>query len=252
MNLRLNLTRIFIAVIFLISIHLVGYTNENDSTVNRIFTLIYNQQFSDAEKSLEENINQLQPFYNHVLQLDLYWWKYSLSRSKEDAKKLNEILAKFTKTAINSREEEINELIVLSYQMRYEIKRYNVIGAYLLRSDARKRIEVVKISDLSFLGDRQKLFNLYLSLFDYFDNVVNPFSFGRKSDEFLESLQALEKYSFDNDLILSTMAHYYLGRIYTKVEKQPEKGLAHFKILAQRFPKNILFKQLSEGLNPNF
>ena len=74
----------------------------------------------------------------------------------------------------------------------------------------------------------------------------------RSSDEFLESLQALEKYSFDNDLILSTMAHYYLGRIYTKVEKQPEKGLAHFKILAQRFPKNILFKQLSEGLNPNF
>jgi len=136
--------------------------------------------------------------------------------------------------------------------MRYEVKRYNLIGAYLLRSDARKRIEVIKISDLSFLGDRQKLFNLYLSLFDYFDNVVNPFSFGHKSDEFLESLQALEKYSFDNDLILSTMAHYYLGRIYTKVEKQPEKGQAHFKILAQRFPKNILFKQLSEGLNPNF
>ena len=136
--------------------------------------------------------------------------------------------------------------------MRYEIKRYNLIGALIIRSDVREQIEAIKSSDLSFLGDRQNLFDLYLSLFDYFDTSINPFSFGRKSEAYSKSLQTLEKYSHDNDLILSTMAHYFLGRIYTKVEKQPEKGQAHFKVLAQRFPKNALFQELANGLNPKF
>jgi hypothetical protein len=89
-------------------------------------------------------------------------------------------------------------------------------------------------------------------LINYFDESTSPFSFGRKSDEYIKSLITLEKYSNDDDFVLSTMAHYFLGRIYTKVEKQPEKGEAHFKILAKRFPKNSLFDQLSKGLNPKF
>jgi hypothetical protein len=48
------------------------------------------------------------------------------------------------------------------------------------------------------------------------------------------------------------MAHYFLGRIYTKAEKQPEKGQAHFKVLVQQFPKNTLFQELANGLNPKF
>lgn len=245
-------TRIFILVISLISFQKIGYATENDSTFNRIFTLIYNQQFSEAEVSLEEQISNLEPFYYHVLKLDLFWWKYSLSRSREDSKKLTEVLDLLTKTSVNSREEKINELVILSYKMRFEIKRYHVIGAFMLRSDARRKIDALKMSDLSFLGEHRKLFDFYLTLFAYFDDVLNPFSFGSKSAAYSKSLQALEKYSLDADLILSTMAHYFLGRIYTKVEKQSEKGKAHFRILAQRFPENTLFEELANGLNPEF
>jgi hypothetical protein len=81
---------------------------------------------------------------------------------------------------------------------------------------------------------------------------MNPFSFGKKSGEYLKSLPALENYSNNNDFILSTMAHYFLGRIYTKVEKQPDKGKIHFTILSKRFPKNVLFFELANGLNPKF
>ena len=252
MNFRLTFTRIIIVIISLISIQQIGYTTENDSTVNRIFTLIYNQQFSEAEKSMEGQINILDPFYNNVLKLDLFWWKYSLSRSREDAKRFTEILDLLNKASVNTPKEKINELVILSYKMRYEIKRYNVIGAFILRSDARKRIDSLKMTDLYFLGEQQKLFDFYLTLFAYFDEVLNPFSFGNKSGEYSKSLQALEKYSLDTDLILSTMAHYYLGRIYTKVEKHSEKGKSHFRILAQRFPDNSLFAELANGLNPEF
>jgi hypothetical protein len=252
MNFRLAVARFFTVVIFMVSFQQVGSANERDSVVQNIFTLIYNQQFTEAEKELNLQSTQLEPFWHHVLNLDLFWWKYSLSRSNEDARNLKKVLGDFQKTNGNQQEDQINELIRLSYQMRYEIKRYNLIGAYLLRSDVNDKIEAVQAGDLSFLGNRYELFNLYLALFDSFDSAINPFSSGSKSAKFSKSVLTLEKYSLSGDLILSTMAHYFLGRVYMKVEKQPEKGQAHFKVLSARFPKNPLFKELANGLNTKF
>jgi len=82
--------------------------------------------------------------------------------------------------------------------------------------------------------------------------MVNPFSSGSKSEKYSKSIEALEKYSLSGDLIISTMAHYFLGRIYMKVEKKPQNGQEHFKILAQRFPENPLFYELANGINPKF
>ena len=232
--------------------HSKVFSNENDSTVTHIFTLIYNQQFTEAEKALESNRTQIEPFYHNILKLDLFWWKYSLSKSKEDSKAFNNVLEEFDKSSQNTIEDRINNLIRSSYQMRYEVKRYNLIGALIIRSAVRDQIEELENEDLSFLGDRQKLFDLQIVLFNFFEESINPFSFGKKSDGYLKSLSVLEKYSLEDDFILSTMAHYFLGRIYTKMEKQPEKGKTHFMILSKRFPKNVLFYELANGLNPKF
>ena len=228
------------------------FSNETDSTVIKIFTLIYNQQFVEAEKALESDRTLIEPFYHNILKLDLFWWKYSLSKSKEDSKAFKSVLEEFEKFSQNTTEGRINNLICSLYQMRYEVKRYNLIGALIIRSEVCDQIEEFKNEDLSFLGDRQKLFDLQLVLFNFFEETINPFSFGKKSDEYLKSLSVLEKYSLEDDFILSTLAHYFLGRIYTKVEKQPEKGKTHFMILSKRFPKNVLFYELANGLNPRF
>lgn len=249
---RLIFRKIFAAVLFLLAIQQLGSANEKDSVVLHIFTLIYNQQFTGAEKALNLQSGQMEPFWFNVLILDLHWWKYSLSRSNEDARALKKVLGDFQQTHKNQPEDQINELIRLSYQMRYEVKRYNLIGAYLLRADAREKIDALKTNDLSFLGNRRQLFGLYVALFDSFDSAINPFSSGSKSAKFSKSVEALEKYSLSGDLIVSTMAHYFLGRIYMKVEKQTEKGQEHFKVLSARFPKNPLFKELANGLNPRF
>jgi hypothetical protein len=249
---RLTFIRNIAAVIFLISFQQVGSANEKDSVVQHIFTLIYNQQFTEAEKTLNLKSTQMEPFWLNVLTLDLHWWKYSLSRSNEDARALKKVLGDFQETNKNLPEDQINELIRMSYQMRYEVKRYNLIGAYLLRADVREKIEALKTDDLSFFGNRNQLFDLYLALFDSFDSAFNPFSSGSKSEKFSKSVLTLEKYSLSNDLIVSTMAHYFLGRIYMKVEKQPDKGMGHFKILAKRFPENVLFYELANGLNTKF
>ncbi|GAB1454243.1 hypothetical protein MASR2M47_42990 [Draconibacterium sp.] len=244
--------RLSVFILFIITLLPLGFSAEKDITVQRIFILIYNQKFAEAEKELEGNKTQIDQFYNNILKLDLFWWKYSLSKSKEDAKVLNGILQEFDKSNQNTRENKINRLIQSSYEMRYEIKRYNYVSALITRSDVRKQLEDLKNEDLTFLGDRRKLFDFYLTLFDYFDESMNPFSFSSKSKKYLQALSTLEEYSHDEDLILSTMVHYFLGRIYTKVEKQPEKGQIHFRILSQRFPENGLFKDLAEGLNTKF
>jgi hypothetical protein len=244
--------RFSIFVVSMISFSQVGFSTKKDTTVQNIFTLIYNQQFAEAEKALEQKNASVDLFYNNILKLDLFWWKYSLSKSKHDAKVLNQVIDEFENSKQTTLEAKINNLIKMSYEMRYEIKRYNFVGAFIIRSEVRKQVELIKKDDLSFLGDKRNLFDFYLTLFDYFDENMNPFSFGSKSDKYLQSLATLEKYSSDNDLILSTMAHYFLGRIYTKVEKQPEKGKVHFKVLSERFPKNSLFKELANGSNTNF
>jgi hypothetical protein len=234
------------------SFQLLVFSKENDTIVDHIFTLIYNQEFDFAENVLSEQTGKLDAYYYSILRLDLFWWKFSMSGSKDDFAKLTNVLESLNSSGLVSTKEKIIYLIQSSYKFRYEVSRYNFIGAIILRSDIRKQITELKKEKLSFNKERLKLFDLYLSLFQYSDNSINPFLINTKSQECLNSLSALEKYSHEDDLIVSTLAHYFLGRIYTKVEKKPEKGQVHFKILAQRFPKNSLFKELSEGLNPRF
>lgn len=244
--------RFSLIVVLMISVLPTAFSVEKDTLVLNIFSLIYNQQFTEAEKTLELKNAQIDQFYYNILKLDFFWWKYSLSDSRENAKALNKVLADFDKSNQNTREVKINKLIKSSYEMRYEIKRYNFVGALIIRSEVHKQIELVKKEDLTFLGERRKLFDFYLTLFDYFEERLNPFLFGSKSEKYMKSLSILEKYSHDKDLILSTMAHYFLGRIYTKVEKQQEKGQVHFRILSQRFPESTLFRELADGVNTEF
>jgi hypothetical protein len=99
--------------------------------------------------------------------------------------------------------------------------------------------------------DERKLFELYVILLQYSENA-NPFSFSKNAEKKADLIMKLNRYCTDEDLIVSTLAHYFLGRIYTKIEKQPEKGREHFQVLAQRFPQNRLFADLAKGLVADF
>ena len=244
--------RIIVISILLLTFQTKSSSATENAAEKHIFSLIYNQQFSEAEKLLKTEQNQLNPFYARILNLDLHWWKYSLSRSREDAKQLKTILDNFSTKTQSTQEERINELIRLSYKMRYDIKRYNFISALIIRSGVRKQIDILKSTPMNVDAEQLKLFDLYLVLFQYFDNVINPFSLENKSAKHAKSLSLLEKYSQDDDLILSTMAHYFLGRILTKVEDTPMEGRAHFNILAKRFPQNTLFRDIANGTNTKF
>ena len=102
-----------------------------DSKVTKIFTLIYNARFDEAEKLLENSGFQAESVYFQVLKLDLFWWKYSIGKSETDEEKLNNTLKWFSEQNKNSAYSEINRLIWRAYKMRFEVKRKNYVKACL-------------------------------------------------------------------------------------------------------------------------
>jgi hypothetical protein len=243
--------RLIFSVLFLVLLLPEAPPAQPNSAVDRIFSLIYNQQFTDADKLLEVYRNKIDPFYFSVLQLDLFWWKYSLSRTKTDAEKLNNVLDQLDETPKNAANKKITELIRLSYKMRYEVKRKNFVNAFFVRSDVQKQLEILQKEKVEIPAGQQKLFELYVILIQY-SETANPFSFSKNTENKAELIRKLNRHCADEDLIVSTLAHYFLGRIYTKIEKQPEKGREHFQFLARRFPQNRLFADLANGLAVDF
>ncbi len=221
-----------------------------DSTVKHIFTLIYSQQFEQAEAALTSQNEKLDPFYALVLNIDLQWWKYSLSRSKEDAQKLKSVLLEIEGQE-GVEQDKIKTLIRKSYELRYERKRYNLIKAMFIRNEINELLAELNQGQIPLSGEQLKLFNLYVSMFRYFE-FINPLSVFGKSDKRLRPLNEMEVFASENDWIVSTLAHYFLGRIYLKVEGNQEKGQEHFRLLAMRFPQNNLFREIANGRNHKF
>ena len=243
--------RLTLSILFLVLFSLESFSTPGDSAADSIFSLIYNQQFTEAEKLLETSQKEIDPFYFSVLKLDLYWWKYSLSRAKTDAEKLNVLLEQLAEMPENKTTGKISKLIRLSYKMRYELKRKNYVSAFFVRSDVQKQLILLKNEKIALTGDEQKLFELYVILFQYSESA-NPFSFSNKAENKADLIMKLNRHCADEDLIVSTLSHYFLGRIYAKIENQPEKGRVHFQVLSRRFPQNGLFADLAKGLAVDF
>jgi len=221
-------------------------TNEQ---VTRVFTLIYNARFDEAEIRLNKTEFQTDPFYYQVLKLDLFWWKYSISKSKTDEEKLNSTLNWFSEQNKNSKYSEINKLIWLSYKMRFEVKRKNYVKAFLLKGEVADQLEVVRKNRVSLPEGEQKLLSVFMLLLQYTDEAGSVFG---KDSEKQACVEKLQQFAADSDWIVSSEAHYFLGRIFTKMEKNQPKGRVHFQTLSQRFPQNQLFADLAAGRADGF
>jgi hypothetical protein len=220
-----------------------------DSKVTQVFTLIYNARYDEAEKMLGNTDFQNESFYYQVLKLDLFWWKYSINKSKPDEEKLNVVFDWFSEQNKNSKYSEINRLIWLSYKMRFEVKRKNYVKALFLKSEVESQLKEVQKNPVPFPESQQKLLSVFVLLLQYSHEASSVFE---KEAEKQVILKKLHQMAADSDWMVSSEAHYFLGRIYTKMEKEPPKGQIHFQILSRRFPQNALFANLAAGKATDF
>lgn len=236
--------RILIISLFLTGLAKTGFSNTEITVVNNIFNLIYNQQFGRADSVLQMQTDRIDSFYFNILNVDLHWWKHICSGTETDSRQFLTVLKSLENKQKDSPENKITQLVMLSYKMRFELKRYNIFGAVLLRSDIKKILTEVNPLELNYSNDHIKLFYLYQSLFDYFDNILNPLFRESKREIRSNALHRIEKYTNENDLIVSTLANYFLGKIYLNIEKNPQKGNFCFRELTERFPGNEIFSEL--------
>lgn len=235
--------------IFIIQLFLVFQTAsaKNDSIINHIFKLIYNEQFEIAEHALSKSQNFEHTFYADVLKIDLYWWKYIYKQ--ENSNRLKAIIEDFSDPSYTSPDEKIKQLIGKSYQIRFEFNRYNLIGAAAARSEIKKLITEIKQENSRYSKERAKLFDLYTLLFQYFENLINPFFSEKKRLKRANALILLDNYTSDNDLIVRTLACYFGGKIYLNIEKKPQKSKGCFEFLVNQYPNNSIFRKLLSDCN---
>jgi len=230
--------------IFLLLFVLRDASAKNDSTINHIFKLIYNEQFAQAEQALSKSQNFNNSFYADVLKIDLYWWKYVNTKEREDRNRITAIMKDFSESTNHSPEGKIKQLIGKSYQIRFEFDRYNLPGAVATRSEIKQLINGIQQENNQYSKERAKLFELYTLLFQYFDNLINPFFSERKRIKRTTALILLDKFTTHQDLIVRTLACYFVGKIYLNIEKEPQKSMPCFEFLVKQFPKNLLFSEL--------
>lgn len=211
-----------------------------DSLASQVFTLIYQQDLTTAEHYLEVEKYKLSDFYYLFLNLDLHWWKYRISNSKTDARALEKLIDDQNRQEIVTDLEKMSRLIVKSYQLRYEKKKLNLIGMLSTRSDIQNLINELKTDQLSISTDELKLCESYMIMYEYIENI-NFWRLQDNSGERQKKLQKMEEFAADDNLMLNTVARFFLARMYQKVEKEPQTGLKHFKILTAKYPTNTTF-----------
>lgn len=235
--------RILITILIFSTATSTGFALPKEAAVDTVFTLIYNQQYQEADSFLEASGNEFDSFYADILKLDLVWWKFVSTRSPDDSRQMHQLLKNFSTSDNNKLDYRLKELITLSYRVRYEFKRFNIPGAIIFRTKIKNLLAELNQEKLPFSENRLKLFDLYNELFSYFDNVINPFFIENKRIERENALVKIEKFTHDDDLIVATLARYFLGRIYMSIENDPAAARKYFRILSIQYPENIHFSE---------
>jgi hypothetical protein len=201
--------RIPVIFIFLIVHVYPTFGNRDETIVDTVFFFIYNQQFTKADSVLLEDNGRMSPLYFDILNIDLHWWKYIQSRSDSDLQQLISLMDKLDEKNPDTMDKKVKQLIVLSYKLRYEFMRYNLFGAIRFRSQIKHLLEKIDTGRLNYTESQIKLFYLYSSLFDYFDNIFNPLFLERKNIIRNNSLIAIETYIHEKSSILQDINNEY-------------------------------------------
>lgn len=229
-----------LSFIFLLSTVHFGFANKTDSIAGNIFTLIYQHDLQAAEKLLAAEKPELDEFYYLLLNLDLHWWKYRIIDTKKDAQVIDALIESLDSDKAQNNWQKIQQLLVKSYKLRYDKTRLSFISMLSTRSDMKELVDQIKLDELPLKGEELKLFEAYVIMFQYIEDI-NFIGGQDNSDERKKLLDRMEEFAAEDNIMLSTVARFFLARMYQKVEKEPETGLSHYKVLTTQFPTNKTF-----------
>lgn len=216
---------------------------DKDTTINQIFNLIYNTEYSRANSALQKNANELDKIYYTVLHIDLSYWRYITGTDKPDYDLFESVLQSHNTANSKTFEQKAIRLITLSYQLRYELKRYKLLSA--ISTLKKNKAAFAALSTHTQVSDSnlRELLLLYNSMFSYFDNYLNVFGSKEKKAISQKALLDMEALTKSDANLVKTLASYFLAKTYLKYEKTPDKAHSHFKFLCEKYPGNHKFSE---------
>ncbi|MCE4566758.1 hypothetical protein INQ51_20725 [Maribellus sp. CM-23] len=217
-----------------------------DDLTNRIFKLSYNQKYDSATVLLTSNQPIIDPYYYAVLDIDLSYWKNVTGTDTPDYQAFEQTLSQYNLNSVETFDQKVIQLIMLSYQLRYQLKRYHIFDAISTRKKTLLLFNELKDQSTRVNSDQQELFRLYSALILYFDNYLKPFFITNKKENRTAALVKMEKLTHSENNITATLSTYFVGKIYLDYEKEFRKGALHFKTLSAGYPANDRFKKLYE------
>jgi hypothetical protein len=231
---------------FIFLVLIFGKTQAQDSLINRIFHLAYNQEYELADSLLQTNKSNIDVLYFAVLEMDMSYWKNVTGTHEPNYSAFEKTLLKYDSETAETLNQKGIQLIQLSYQLRYEMKRYKFINAAFTYN--KTKIVFDELVDHSRWQefDQPELIELYNNMFRYYENDWKPFKGKSRELKCQQALLNIESLTLSQNEIVNTMASYFLAKTYLKYEKQPQKGIPYFLKLTNLYPNNRMFLELLE------
>lgn len=210
--------------------------NNPDKSFEKVFDLIYKQQFSDAYHELMKSKDQLDRWEYQILNLDLLWWEIISDNQTKDYERLESTLAKHYSDLKNiENPDSIEELINLSYTLRLAAIKKNSFIMVLTFFRINRIIEQMDIDSLSM--EQQEIFKIYSALF----NISKGKLFLPGSQLRRESIEILESNIDSSNPVFQTISCYFLSKIYLEMDRSPAKARIYCKQLCKIYPGNKIF-----------
>lgn len=235
--------RVNVTVILLL-LFCFGFANSQNNPVEQIFTAIYNQNYQLADSLLLENRSDIDPFYFTVLEIDLSYWKNVTGTTNPDYKAFEFTLQQYQSQSTETHHQKVIQLISLSYQLRYELKRFKIFDAISTRKKTKVLFSELKKYHEQLPEEHHELFELYNSLFLYFDNYLKPFFISDKKENCSTALATMQQLTQSDNKLTKTLTYYFLGKTLLKYEKKPQKAISYFQWLTINYPNNKSFSNL--------
>ncbi|MFH1319812.1 MAG: hypothetical protein ABII90_04055 [Bacteroidota bacterium] len=214
---------------------LLGFSDK-EKGFNKIFNLIYNQQFREAHAELIQSKNNIERWNYQMLLLDLYWWKAISSNRDDDFAALESVLKEYsTELKTTPNPDDLEELICLSYSLRLALiknRLFSIVGNIYKINHI---IEQFEIHELTI--EQQDIFNIYLALFNIGKSKL--FFYNPKLRE--EGIKVLESNLTSLNPVYQTISIYFLSKIYFELDKSPMKAMIYCEQLCKLYPDNKVF-----------
>ena len=210
--------------------------SSDEKPFDKIFDLIYNQKFGEAETVLRTSEAIMEKWGYQLLLLDLHWWKAISGNSEEDYQNFESVLNESSTRLNNSPDpDDLEELICFSYSLRLALIKNRIIP--IVANIYRINRIISGYDNERLTSEQQDISKIYTALFNIGKSRFLFTSPGLKA----EGIKILEDNLTSPNKQYQTISCYFLSKIYFDLDKLPSKATIYCEKLCQLYPDNRIF-----------